>query len=78
MINIPPQKAVYKEGELVEPIIPKDPVFVKDISGTCLSSRGYTFKTLKLDLECSRDSTLKLNTINVMVRHILTECDWNV
>lgn len=78
VINIPPQRPVYKDGDILDPIIPKEPVFVKDISGSCLKYRGYTTQQLSLDLECSRNSSLKLNTINIMIRHILTECDWEI
>ena len=78
LINIPPQKPVYKDGDIIEPIIPKEAFYVKDVSGNCLKHRGYTHKTLDLSLECSRNSSLKLNTINIIVRHIITECDWEI
>ena len=78
VINIPPQKPVYRDGDIIDPVIPKDPVFVKDISASSLKHRGFTYKSLDLDLQCSRNSSIRLNTINIMIRHLLTECDWEV
>lgn len=76
LITIPPQRPVYKDGDIIEPVVIKEPVYIKELSGSCINQRGFTYKPLELSYECSRDTTLKLNTINILVRHILTECDW--
>jgi hypothetical protein len=78
VINIPPQKPVYKDGDILEPIVLKEPVHVRDIFGLFLNQRGLTYKLLDLNLECARDPTLKLRPINIIIRHILTESDWEV
>ncbi|OMJ83869.1 hypothetical protein SteCoe_15095 [Stentor coeruleus] len=76
LITIPPQKPVYKDGDILQPVMIKEPVYIKDLSSSCLNQRGFTYRLLELSYECSKDSTLKLNTLSIHVRHILTENDW--
>ncbi|CAG9310901.1 unnamed protein product [Blepharisma stoltei] len=77
VLNIPPQRPVYRDGAVVDPVIPKEPIVVKNLSGSLLNQRGYSDKQLDLSsLECTRNSSLRLNTINIHVRHLLTEADW--
>ena len=76
LLSIPPQRPVYKDGEVVEPKVPKEPVYIKGTSGNLLSSRGFSNSEIDFGLECSRNSSLRLNTINVRVQHLLTESDW--
>lgn len=76
LISIPPQKPVYKDGDILQPVMIKEPIYIKDLSSSCLNQRGFTYRILELSYECSKDSTLRLNTLSIHVRHILTESDW--
>lgn len=77
LVNIPPQRPVYREGKLFEPLIPRPPVNIKEMSGYMLSDRGHTQAQLSLP-ESSLHSTLRLNTIEVRKNHLLTTTDWEV
>mmetsp|Transcript_4784 Transcript_4784/g.8923 ORF Transcript_4784/g.8923 Transcript_4784/m.8923 type:complete len:663 (-) Transcript_4784:1769-3757(-) len=77
LVNIPPQRPVYKEGKLIDPVIPKPPVNIKEMSGYMLSDRGHTQGRLSIP-ESSLQSTLRLNTIEVRKNHLLTTIDWEV
>lgn len=78
LLSIPPQKPIYRDGDIVDLVLPKESLYIKDISGACIPQRGFTYKTLTLNLECPRDPILKLNNINMLIHHILTESDWEV
>lgn len=78
LVNIPPQRPVYRDGDIIDQVIPREPVYIKDMNSNCMSQRGFTCRTIDLNLTCTRDPYLKLNSINVYLRHILTECDWEI
>ena len=77
LVAIPPQRPVYQDGILIDPVPPPEVIMVKGHSGNLLASRGYTTAGMEL-LMASRNSSLKLNTIKVTINHILTEQDWAV
>jgi hypothetical protein len=77
LVNIPPQKPVYREGKVIDPIIPRLPVNVKEMPGYILSDRGHTPGQLSVP-ESSLQSTLRLNTIEIRKNHLLTTTDWEV
>lgn len=77
VLNIPSQRPVFREGSIIDPVIPREPMIIRNFSGNLLNRRGYSDKQLDLtSLECTKNSSLRLNTINIHVRHLLTEVDW--
>jgi hypothetical protein len=80
LVNIPPQKPVYREGKVIDPIILRPPVNVKEMPGYILSDRGHTPGQLSVPESSlhSLHSTLRLNTIEIRKNHLLTTTDWEV
>jgi hypothetical protein len=78
VVSIPPQRPVYRDGDIIDQVIPREPVYVKDVNSSSLSQRGFTCRTIELNFECPRDPYLRLNSLNVYYRHLLSEFDWEV
>lgn len=78
LVTIPPQRLVYRDGELSYPMPPKEPVFIKDVHSNTINQRGFSCRTLDLNLECPKDPYNKLHPVNVFLRHLLTELDWEI